>query len=356
MLWIAHRGNTEGPCPEKENTTAHILRALELGFECEVDIWRMGDAVHLGHDEPGEKIEPEFLREHRQKLWCHAKNLEALQWLLDEKIHCFFHDRDDYTLTSQGIVWAYPGKAVGPGAVNVMPENLFSPKEAITTLKCHGICSNFVSTMRSAFQADETSLELDLTFKIRKVAVLFSGRCRAYKASLEWFRAFKRKYNADFYASVNGTKDAYNHQFCMDMGIRLARFEPNDLSNVRSMYYNQGCAFELMASTGIQYDVVVYARADMVATEPLNLGPAFKPESRGSVFIPQGCDWLTGTNDQLAFGGYDEMLTYCSLYANIATFPGEEHPETMLKHHLDRTGLMVHRFPFAYSLNPARST
>ena len=349
MRWIAHRGNTDGPCPETENTTAAVVRALEMGFDCEVDVWVVGDAVHLGHDEPGEKIAPEFLREHRSKLWCHAKNLEALQWLLAEKLHCFFHDRDDYALTSQGIVWAYPGRAVGPGVVNVMPE-----RQVYLTFDCHGICSDCVSRYRSTMcAAGQNQSKTEAT---PEVAVLFCGRVRGYKASLEWFRAFKKKYNADFYASVNASNDEYHRQFCMDMGIKRARFEPNGMSHTRSMYYNQGCAFDLMY--GRQYDVVVYARADMVPAETLDLGPAFNPESRGSVFIPSGCDYISGLNDQLAFGGCEEMSRYCSLYANIDTYASivGEHPETLLKHHLTRTGLTVHRFPFSYSLNPARGT
>ena len=59
MILIAHRGNTEGPRPEKENHPRYIDRAIDLGYDVEVDICGSFDTgLHLGHDEPQFKIEP----------------------------------------------------------------------------------------------------------------------------------------------------------------------------------------------------------------------------------------------------------------------------------------------------------
>ena len=63
----------------------------------------------------------------RNVIWCHAKNIQALKFLLDNKFHVFFHDKDDYTLTSKGYVWAYPGKNLVEGAICVMPEMAEDP-------------------------------------------------------------------------------------------------------------------------------------------------------------------------------------------------------------------------------------
>ena len=38
-------------------------------------------------------------------------------------IHCFWHQVDDYTITSKGYIWAYPGKETsGKNTVLLFPE------------------------------------------------------------------------------------------------------------------------------------------------------------------------------------------------------------------------------------------
>jgi hypothetical protein len=58
--------------------------------------------------------------------YFHAKNVQALAELLTLSktlgFKCFFHDTDDYTITSDGYIWAYPGKELVTGSICVMPE------------------------------------------------------------------------------------------------------------------------------------------------------------------------------------------------------------------------------------------
>ena len=48
VIYIAHRGNMTGSCPE-ENSPEHILKALQAGFEVEVDVWYFNGDWFLGH-------------------------------------------------------------------------------------------------------------------------------------------------------------------------------------------------------------------------------------------------------------------------------------------------------------------
>ena len=117
---IAHRGNLFGPDPERENSPALVLEALEQGYLVEVDCWLSEGQLFLGHDEPRYPVNLEMLRDHR--VIVHAKDGKTLLHLLgDGDVEVFWHDRDDYTLTSKGLVWCYPGKEV-PGGVWVLPE------------------------------------------------------------------------------------------------------------------------------------------------------------------------------------------------------------------------------------------
>jgi hypothetical protein len=121
MILISHRGNLDGRLKNVENSPDYITFALNQGYDVEIDIWYVDFKFYLGHDEPLYKIEEKFLE--NKNLWCHAKNEEALfKMLQNQKIHCFWHQSDDYTLTSKGIPWVYPGKKVSEKGIWVLPE------------------------------------------------------------------------------------------------------------------------------------------------------------------------------------------------------------------------------------------
>jgi len=137
MILIAHRGNTTGVHKEMENAPRYIQEALDAGFDVEIDVWAIENSFFLGHDEPQYPVDKSFLL--NDSLWCHAKNKEALDALLSLGAHCFWHQEDDYTLTSRGHVWVYPEKEPTHKGIIVLRE--FQP-EMIG--KCMGICSDDV--------------------------------------------------------------------------------------------------------------------------------------------------------------------------------------------------------------------
>ena len=115
-----------------------IKKALSLGFEVEIDVWNVDGKWFLGHDEPQYSIDPIFLR--NDALWCHAKNLEALHLMTRMGVHCFWHQDDDYTLTSMGWVWAYPGmESPCENSIAVLPEI-----HNTNTENFWGICSDYI--------------------------------------------------------------------------------------------------------------------------------------------------------------------------------------------------------------------
>jgi hypothetical protein len=146
VRYIAHRGNLTGP-DSKENHPDHIDNAIASGFDVEIDVWINGYEIFLGHDEPQYKINNQFLEKRRNVLWCHAKNIHALKWLVENKFNTFFHDKDDYTLTSKGHIWAYPGTTLVEGAICVMPEMADDPNYLEKNIHLiHGVCSDYVQT------------------------------------------------------------------------------------------------------------------------------------------------------------------------------------------------------------------
>jgi hypothetical protein len=139
MRLISHRGNITGPNPDLENNPSYIKEALNAGYDVEVDVWYQENKFWLGHDSPEYQIEIDFL--HTSKLWCHAKNDQALFAMQSQEgIHYFWHQDDDFTLTSEGFIWTYPEKTLYYNSICVLPE--MGHDDNIE--HCYGICSDFI--------------------------------------------------------------------------------------------------------------------------------------------------------------------------------------------------------------------
>lgn len=155
MILIAHRGLFEGPNLNKENNPEQIELALSLGYDCEVDVWYQNKEWWLGHDKPQYKVDSSFVGKHG--LWIHCKNLDALYEFSTSPIQFeyFWHQEDDFTLTSSQYIWTYPGKMLTRNSISVQPER--TPDQWEWTKKCShsigGVCTKFVKKF-----SDETGI------------------------------------------------------------------------------------------------------------------------------------------------------------------------------------------------------
>ena len=145
MILISHRGNISGKDAARENKPDYISKALAEGYHVEVVVWVKGDELYLGHDYPVDKCPESFLRDER--IWFHTKNLAALEMLITKSVPNFFwHQEDSYTLTSNGFIWAYPGKQLSGKSIAVLPEQGGYSKEYLS--QAAGICSDTISAYR----------------------------------------------------------------------------------------------------------------------------------------------------------------------------------------------------------------
>ena len=147
---ISHRGNLSGPDKSTENSSKQVDLVLSLGLECEIDVWYVNGEMLLGHDSPKEMVSLEWLDSRSSKLWIHCKNLESLDYFssTSSKLNYFWHQTDDYSLTSLGYIWTYPGKPLSPMSILVLPElysDLSEESLHLDDRKLYGICSDYVS-------------------------------------------------------------------------------------------------------------------------------------------------------------------------------------------------------------------
>uniref|UniRef100_A0A6C0KWA8 Phosphatidylinositol-specific phospholipase C X domain-containing protein n=1 Tax=viral metagenome TaxID=1070528 RepID=A0A6C0KWA8_9ZZZZ len=140
MRLISHRGNINGPNPEMENNPEYILKTLSFGYDCEIDIRYIDNNFYLGHDSPNYNIDFDFLLKNANKLWIHCKNFEAFDFLIQfPELNIFWHQSDEYTLTSHKYIWCYPKMKNSERCIILMPEwNNFLFE------KGYGICSDYI--------------------------------------------------------------------------------------------------------------------------------------------------------------------------------------------------------------------
>ena len=150
MKIIAHRANLNGPNPLRENSPEYIEEALSQGFDVEIDVCydNKDKCFYLGHDEPQYVVSLYWLSQYRENLWVHCKNLEALSEFSKTAFNYFWHQNDDYTLTSKNNIWSYPGKIYTNNTVIVMPEwdnqNWYTLKD----VNCYGICTDYSEKLK----------------------------------------------------------------------------------------------------------------------------------------------------------------------------------------------------------------
>ena len=125
MKLIAHRGNTAGRQPERENTVSYLKEALDQGYEAECDVIFHNGKMYLGHDKPQEILPSSILL--NKKIWFHAKDISALQILHEAEVNCFFHHTDAATITSKGFIWLH-------SVVNLNPEIMLNTDKIIQVM------------------------------------------------------------------------------------------------------------------------------------------------------------------------------------------------------------------------------
>ena len=154
MRLIAHRGNKNGPNKEMENRPEYILDTLSLGYNCEIDVRYIGEDFYLGHDDPDYIIEIDFLLRNSNSLWIHCKNIEALHILLNHpELNIFWHQDDNYTLTSKNYIWCSPNMDTTKKSIIVMPEwhNFEISNNAF------GVCSDYIYKIEDMIKSKVTS-------------------------------------------------------------------------------------------------------------------------------------------------------------------------------------------------------
>lgn len=166
MKIIAHRGNLNGPNHDTENTIDAISKALDLGFDVEVDVWYLAGKYWLGHDKPERSFDIEILDmwSKRGDIYVHCKNIWAAQFFLDDygykfrSVFPFMHDKDPAVFLHNETIWVHPNAihsiddTLSKKCIAVMPELKTTKYQIHLDLSLenwYGICTDYPIDVRN---------------------------------------------------------------------------------------------------------------------------------------------------------------------------------------------------------------
>ena len=136
----------------EENSPDQIQRCIESGVDVEIDVRYdpKTNSLWLGHDEPQYMVTWWWLAGRAEHLWIHCKDLTTLHQFVAETggYNYFWHQEDDFTLTSKNYIWTYPGKPYTNRSVIVMPEWKDTDWDSLRVTNCYAICTDYVEKLR----------------------------------------------------------------------------------------------------------------------------------------------------------------------------------------------------------------
>ena len=147
MILISHRGNINGKNLNIENHPSYIDKAIEAGYDVEIDVWYLEGRLFLGHDSAQYIVDIHWLEDRSPSLWIHCKNMDALSYFneyddtISKQFNYFSHDVDMGVLTSHRYIWSTNLYNRG---ILVLPE-VFGKEPFEGTI---GICSDVIQNYK----------------------------------------------------------------------------------------------------------------------------------------------------------------------------------------------------------------
>lgn len=144
--------------------------------------------------------------------------------------------------------------------------------------------------------------------------------------------------------------------FAVDFDLTVMRYPETNIENVIRMYRGirrcNDMKLRREIADGVRYDHVIRTRADLQLASTLELGK-FMPLTREFIVFPENGHWRGGLNDQFAFGASEKMDSYSMVIDYIPEHCGNGcpfHPETLLRFHLTRMGILPILAPLSVQL------
>lgn len=152
MYFISNKGNVSGINESRESTEKYIEEAMKQGYDVKIDLWSIDDRLFLGNHIPKYETDKDWIYKWTRKLWIHCKNIDALYFCFECHAHSFWQEYDDYTITTEGMIWARPG-IISPNQFCVMENpDMYLKIDDLKNIPKAGVCSNNIEYLLKGFK------------------------------------------------------------------------------------------------------------------------------------------------------------------------------------------------------------
>lgn len=254
---IAHRGNTDGPKPNHENTLNHLVFALDNDFDVECDVRYENGEFYFGHDKIGEKCEIEFLKS--SQVWTHAKTPETFERLSrSPDINAFYQELDGVAITTKGYFWVHSDHHISSAkSVHVVINYLDKNPKIIKS--GYGICTDFPKLYKKLLDKNETKifklliLDIDGVMTNGKKTYDNGGTVISKEYCDRDFTAIKRFWSSDINVCFLSGDKKMNWEMSRSRGIPF--FHARDFSDNldKSKALEKICKHYNVAQTDVAY-------------------------------------------------------------------------------------------------------
>jgi len=154
MFYISYLGIFDGKDYEDSNTPPQISKALQAGFSCLIDVWRVNGVLYVGTEQAMIEVTQKYIQGPR--FWINAMNTEMQDWIVTQPTKLYpnyFHF--DASTPPPPYATASNGKLITPGTVPInLNSVMFLPeindRSLLTMVKvrAYAICSTYLTTIR----------------------------------------------------------------------------------------------------------------------------------------------------------------------------------------------------------------
>ena len=158
MLYISYQGIYDGTNYEYANTTNQIRNALNSGYSCMVDVWRVDNKLYLGSTQPTTEVTEKYLQ--GKRFWINVRNSDMQDWIVTQP-SALYPNYFWFAASTPPPPYATAsnGKLITPGTVPINNNSVIylpevTDRSYLTTvhLRCYGVCStnlNFIKRIRN---------------------------------------------------------------------------------------------------------------------------------------------------------------------------------------------------------------
>lgn len=140
-------------------------------------------------------------------------------------------------------------------------------------------------------------------------------------------------------------------KYTCNLGKYKGRRDETNIHNMTCHFMNKERVFKLFKDhNDFNYDAILSLRVDIVFLKPI----LFNDIKSNTIYIPNGCDWAGGLNDQLAYGDIEAMEKYMNIFKYIFDILDNgksiPHPENLTLANIKLHNLQLMRFDLPYNI------